>query len=441
MKFKRSTKYSSWGRVNKDIQRVFKYKDFSELKKVYRYVRSKNSKILAYGKGRSYGETCINSNGYIFDTTHSNKVIEFDEQSGVIRCLSGITFEELVKFTLPKGYFLPVSPGSKYVSLGGAIANDVHGKNHIKEGSLGCHIKSLCIKRSDMDGQLICSAVKNSELFFSTIGGLGLTGIIEWAEINLKKVNSSFMLVENEPFYGLQEFINKSAKFETNYEYVVAWVDCFSKKGLRGIITAANHSNDNNFEIRKKLKLRVPFELPRFILNRVTIKIFNIFYFYIKLLKKKNSKVYFDDYFYPLDNLKDWNKMYGSRGFYQYQFVIPISAKNELESIFKLIKDSKQGSFLSVLKVFGDIKSGGFMSFPSEGYTLALDFPNKGQKTMKLFNEIDEIVKSCGGALYPAKDSRKECAMILKKKNSYHKFVNNIDPLIESNFSRMLFDE
>lgn len=441
MKYKTLKKLTSWGRINKDPQKVFFPKSLQEIKYILNKVKSSNSNVLAYGKGRSYGETCLNSDGYIVKTTLLNKVIDFDINTGIIKCEAGITLAELIKIILPRGFFLPVTPGSKFVTLGGAVANDVHGKNHIHSGSFGCFVESFSLFRSNSDENIVCTRNENKDLFFATIGGLGLTGVIEWVEVKLKKINSSYLSLVNEKFLGIDQFIEKTEYYDNQYEYVVAWVDCFNKKGIRGIITAANHINDSNIEIKNRKFLRIPIDFPSFVLNNISIKIFNYFYYYYHLLKPKFSTVYFDEYFYPLDNIKDWNKMYGKKGFYQYQFVIPMSAKKELKLIFDLIRTKKQGSFLAVLKIFGSKKSGGLISFPEEGYTLALDFPNKGDKTLELFKEIDQIVKSCGGSLYPAKDSRKECAEIIKNKTNFKNFAQNIDPIIQSNFSKEFFNE
>jgi L-gulonolactone oxidase len=358
--------------------------------------------------GRSYGDTNLSDGDALLVTTGADRIVSADWSKGVIRAQAGLSLDSLLQICVPKGWFLPVTPGSKFVTLGGAVANDVHGKNHHISGSFGAYVKALCLKRSDKPDPIICTPKKNRKLFFATIGGLGLTGIIQWIEISLKPIGSAFLNVENIPFSNLDGFFELTAQSQS-WEYNVAWVDCFAKgrKLGRGIFSRANFKDDGALLAHNgDQKLDWKIQTPRWFLNKFTIKQFNRLYRWRPGARFKGV-AHYDPFFYPLDSIANWNRLYGKKGFFQHQCLIPHeNAEAAVTQLLELIEQSGQGSFLAVLKSHGPETSGGFMSFCGEGISLALDFPNKGKKTYLLLENLDKIVAEFGGRLYPAKDGR-----------------------------------
>ena len=415
----------SWGNIyNTKNSKVLEINDFNKIS------LSNPNSYLPYGLGRSYGDSCLNSDGIYLDTSNCKKILNYDEKNGVVECESGITVGELSKLTMPE-WFVPVSPGTKFVTIGGAIANDVHGKNHHANGTFGMHVISFELIRSSGE-VLFCDKKNNYELFKATIGGLGLTGLISKVKIQLTKSGSYYIDQETIKFKSLVQYFDISDKFDSLYDYSVAWVDCINGNEVRGVYMGGNFSKNKGKDKKFKLKLSVPFYFPYKLLNNFTIRIFNIFYYY--LTKSGYSKIFYENFFYPLDSIHNWNKIYSKKGFYQFQFVIDKSKKNELQKIFNEIKEEGIGSFLAVLKTFGNLKSPGMLSFPKEGYTLALDFPNHGEKTVKFLNKMEKKIISIGGKIYPAKD-------ILMSPESFHKsyetrdFINYKDKNFKSDMS------
>lgn len=365
---------------------------------------------LAYGMGRSYGDVCLNEGNNLILSERLNKLIFFDKENGIIRAEAGISFHELLKVIVPFGYFLPVTPGTQFVTLGGAVANDVHGKNHHSAGTFGNFVTSIKLKRSN--GKILnLSESDNKELFIATIGGLGLTGFILEVEFKLKAVNNHLIDVEYFPFSNLDEFFNISNDKEDKFEYTVAWLDCLSDgtKNNRGILICGNHASNSSSNInlkRGKLPLSVPFYFPSFVLNPLTMRVFNDVYFYIHKQKSKVTQIHYEPFFYPLDGVKNWNRIYGRKGFTQFQCVLPNSNNNEfMKELLKRVKKKNLGSFLTVLKQFGDIPSKGMLSFPREGATICLDFALGKPGVLQYVEELASFVTEAGGALYPAKDA------------------------------------
>ena len=398
--------------------------------------------LLAYGNGRSYGDSCLNVQGTVIDSRSLNRFIDFNEETGVLKCEAGITFADILAIIVPKNWFLPVTPGTKFVTLGGAIANDVHGKNHHADGTFGKHVVSFELMRSDGD-KLLCSTSENSNFFNATIGGLGLTGFINWAEIQLIKIPSPFIKVETTAFHGLEEFYTLSQEANSKHRYSVAWIDCASagKNFARGLFMAGDHSdkpanhNKPTKAVQAEPKLSIPFNFPKKALNRYSIKAFNALYFNKNsMMSAGTSYQHYDSFFYPLDGIGDWNRIYGNQGFYQYQFVLPFDKKEVLEEILNKIVDSGLGSFLAVLKEFGDIKSPGMLSFPRPGICLALDFANHGKVTLKLAEELDKLIVNAGGAVYPAKDIRMSSEAFQSYFPRLEEFKPFIDPKFTSDF-------
>ena len=365
--------------------------------------------VLPYGTGRSYGDSCLNNSGSIISTHYLNHFISFDQKTGVLRCESGVTLENILQLILPRGWILPVMPGTQYITVGGAIANDVHGKNHHVKGSFGCHVIQFELLRSNQE-RFICSAEKNADFFSATIGGLGLTGLITWVELQLAPLRSEIVTTQTIPFRGLEEFIETNKRYGRDHEFISSWLDCQStgKNFGRGLFFAANFSEESSLQkIKIKPKKSVPFYFPSMTLNKFTIKYFNAIYFSAnKKHQEKNRIQHFTQQLFPLDNLLHWNRIYGKRGFLQYQCVIPHeNGLSAIRSLLKKITASNQGSFLSVLKTLGDITSPGMLSFPRPGISLALDFSFKGTKTLTLLKHLDDIVMQADGRVYPAKDA------------------------------------
>ncbi len=399
--------------------------------------------LLAHAYGRSYGDSCLNENGVVLDVSHLQRFLAFDEEQGLLRCEAGVSLAQILDLIVPRGWFLPVSPGTRFVSVGGAIANDIHGKNHHRAGTFGCHVTRFELLRSNGE-RLICSPNEHSDLFKATIGGLGLTGLILWAEFRLKRIHNPFIDVESIRYDSLDEFMQLCAESDQDFEYTVAWVDCLAseKKLGHGIFMRGNHNQDPQYAHRplpRKLPLAVPFDLPSFTLNTLTLKIFNYLYDHAQLKKRVARTVPYEPFFYPLDAIRDWNRMYGRRGFFQYQCVVPYNQGYEvMREILLRISRSGQGSFLAVLKKFGDVPSPGLLSFPRPGLTLALDFANQGQKTLRLFDDLDRLVRASGGALYPAKDARMRGEDFQLYFPRWREFTRSIDPRFSSSFWRRM---
>jgi FAD/FMN-containing dehydrogenase len=396
--------------------------------------------ILPFGNGRSYGDSCLNVGGALLQTRALDRFIRFDRETGVLACESGVLLADILRLVVPTGWFLPVVPGTCYVTVGGAIANDVHGKNHHCAGTFGRHVRRFELLRSD-GARLICSPGENSEWFAATVGGLGLTGTITWAELQLRPIQGPRLEVESTRFANLDEFFSLSAESERIYEYTVAWIDCLGRgKQLgRGILQCANHAQDVpvTAETVPGRKIAVPFPLPVSLVNGMSLRVFNTVHYHRQRRRVARTSEYFQKFFFPLDGILHWNRLYGPAGFYQYQCVVPMPVAREATGeLLDTIARSGLGSFLAVLKHFGSHGSAGMLSFPREGVTLALDFPNKGAAVERLFESLDRIVSMAGGTLYPAKDGRMPGALFRSGYPRWREFSQYIDPACSSSFWR-----
>lgn len=397
-----------------------------------------NPLSLCYGMGKSYGDVCLNEGGTIFDITNLNHIIDFDEKNGIIKCEAGITLDKILEFVVPKGWFLPVTPGTKFITLGGAVANDVHGKNHHTAGTFGSHVTEIELLRSD-NITYKCTKNENRELFCATIGGLGLTGLIKSVEFGLIPIETPFMYVENIKFDNLDAFFDLNEESEKLFPYTVSWVDCTTKgkKMGRGIYMRGRHATKS--EVNKSFEMKegaIPFPIEARFINNFTVKTFNKLYYSKQLSKISTQIVPFEPYFYPLDMINGWEKAYGKNGFLQHQFVLPYdNCKKNMQQIFEVIVNSGMSSFLTVLKSFGDAKSPGMLSFPKKGITLAIDYRMEGNKTLELLNKIDKLVSKNNGRLYPGKDAR-------MSREHFHQFYPNFGEFQsykDSNFSSSFY--
>ena len=393
--------------------------------------------MLPVGAGRSYGDVCLLSEGTLLGARGMDHLLHFDPATGILRCEAGVTLAEILDFAVPRGFFLPVTPGTKYVTVGGAIANDIHGKNHHLAGTFGSHVLQFELVRSD-GSRILCSHRDNRDWFATAIGGLGLTGLITWAEVRLRPIASRNITYRGDKFQGLAEFVELSRQ-AANVEYTVAWLDCVSTGSnfARGIFMQGTHASEPGSRHRsKEPKLVFPIDLPEFALNKFSIGLFNTLYYNKQRARTVHSTVDYEPFFYPLDSVLKWNKMYGRRGLLQFQCVLPWDAdQHGMTQILKSITNSGLASFLAVLKVFGDVPSPGLLSFPKPGLTLALDFPVR-DTTFDLMDRLASITLEHGGRLYPAKDACMTAAQYQAFFPEWEQFAAYVDPAFDSAFWR-----
>lgn len=430
-----NSSYQSWGRYPLATQQVRTPSWLKDLQ-----LQVENSTVLPYGQGRSYGDCCLNDGGTIIATSELDRLISFCPDTGVLRCEAGATLQQINHFSIPRGWFLPVTPGTQFVSIGGAIANDVHGKNHHSAGTFGRHVLSFELLRSD--GECMrCAPDENGEMYCATIAGLGLTGFITRVEIKLQKVAGPFINVELVKFNSLDEFFEISADSAGKFEYTVAWMDCLAtgEQLGRGIFMLGNHSERKGELVESGWKnlLTVPIDLPGFALNKLSVKAFNTLYYNKQRSRTVQIVQYYESFFYPLDAVQDWNRIYGKRGFFQFQALIPtVKGRGAVRDLIDTVARSGRASFLVVFKEFGDIESPGMLSFPRPGVTLCFDFPNEGQKTFTLLKQLEGIVSESGGALYPSKDACMSPDSFQQFYPNWVDFKEYIDPGFSSSFWR-----
>jgi FAD/FMN-containing dehydrogenase len=391
--------------------------------------------VLPYACGRSYGDSCLNDGGTLLDVTGLNRFIAFDEARSLLRCEAGVTLAEILALVVPRGWFVPVVPGTRWVSVGGAIANDIHGKNHHRAGTFGSHVACLELLRSNGE-RVLCSPESNAELFRATIGGLGLTGVILWAEIRLKPIAGAAITMERIRFSGLSEFFQLSST-DHQYEYTVAWIDCLArgKRLGRGLFMRGDHAPGESRALNG-FGRSIPAELPFGLINRATVAGFNALYYRSQLRSTRRSTAPYEPFFFPLDGIANWNRLYGKQGLLQYQCVIPEPAENSIASMLRQIAESGEAPSLAVLKRFGSLRSPGMLSFPRPGITLAVDFANRGPRTLALMERLDEVVLDSGGAVYPAKDARMSTTSFRRFFPCWESFTRYVDPKFSSSFWR-----
>ncbi len=406
---------------------------------------------LPFGCGRSYGDVCLNDSNNLISTKQLNHFIRFDRNTGILCVEAGVTLDTVLKVIVPEGWFVPVTPGTRFVTLGGMLANDVHGKNHHNAGTIGCHITQFELYRSNGE-RYLCSPTNNESLFKATIGGLGLTGLITWVEIKLIKISNDLISTSAVKIENLKHYFE--LEYENESEYSVAWIDTVASAEQlgRGVFFIGEHDRSNYLNDSNNLQkhhfkkpLSVPFNMPNKTLNKYTVKLFNAMYIRKAISNNKantqsrNELSHYEKYFYPLDNVLHWNRIYGKTGLYQHQCVVPErDAYDSLTEMLKLVSKQNNASFLSVLKKFGNIQSPGLLSFPRPGYTLAMDFSRSGKETAKMLENLNDIVSSVGGAIYPAKDAVMSKSVFEQSFSKINEFVKYIDPKFSSSFWRRL---
>lgn len=373
---------------------------------------SDSEHLIPRGMGRCYGDSALQN--HILSTLELHCFLAFDENTGIVSCQSGVTFDDILRVFVPRGWFLPVTPGTKFVTVGGALASDVHGKNHHTKGTFSDHVLSFQLITPDAK-EVNCSREENELLFRLTCGGMGLTGLITTVTFKLQRIETAYIRQEQIKAKNLDEIISLFEE-SASYTYSMAWIDCLSKGKnmgrsimMRGenatLAELDNSKRQNPLKVHQQGKLNVPFYFPSFMLNSLSVKIFNAFYYHKQWQKSVMSLVHYDPFYYPLDAIHNWNRIYGKNGFTQYQFVIPKeNGRDGLEAIISYIGKHNMGSFLTVLKLFGN-QPDNFLRFPMEGYTLAMDF--KIQPKLWVFLDgMDEMVQKYGGRVYLTKDVR-----------------------------------
>ncbi|MBN9019786.1 MAG: FAD-binding oxidoreductase [Rhizobiales bacterium] len=434
--FVATDRLQSWGRVTRPSQNVASPHFADELPSL---VAGAGDTRLGVGLMRSYGDSNLNPNGSVIRMTGLDRIHHFDPASRVLRADAGLSLDSLIRTVLPHGLFPAVVPGTRFVTLGGAVGNDIHGKNHHRFGTFGNHVRRLSLMRSD-GRRIELGPDDESGLFAATIGGLGLTGLIEWVEIALRAIPGAMIDAETIPFESLEEFFALADESITTHEHTVSWIDCTRIDGtkMRGLFMRGNCSADPDRPPHAaRPRLGMPLELPRFALNPLTLSLFNETYYRFGRLRAGRSKVHYAPFFFPLDGIMHWNRLYGRDGMFQYQCAVPPGASLDATAeLLKIIAASGEGSFLAVLKTFGSNASPGLLSFPREGTTLALDFRNRGRQTLELLAQLDAVVFEAGGRLYPAKDGRMSARMFQSGYPRLEAFTAHVDPHFSSAFWR-----
>lgn len=413
----------------------------------HRYVEIEalpNTTFLPRGLGRSYGDVCVNDGASLLHTFRRDRLISFDITSGIIECEAGASLADIAQVALQQGWFLPVTPGTRFVTLGGAIANDVHGKNHHSAGTFGRFVRSMTLRRTDGTHALQL----NDALFKATVGGLGLTGLIDSAKLQLTRVpgpgiaQSSMLFGRNDPFSSIDQYLAMESA-SSDWTYTVGWIDTMHHN-LRGVLFRGKHcEGPPDWCAPIPAKLAMPLDAPKWLLGNWSAKLFNAAYFRSQALKTATqSTLPLWPFFYPLDAVTAWNRAYGQRGFVQYQFVVPkANARDSIVHILKHLRESRVASYLAVIKSFGDIASPGLMSFPMPGVTVTLDIAGPGDRERRALDRADAMVADVGGRVYPAKDARMSSVMFQKFFPQWRELEAMRDPMISSSFWRRVTEQ
>ena len=426
---------SSWGRLSAEPHHVFSARDLPALQQALRHSSNPG---LAHGMGRSYGDACLNPGGTLWLTGGLDHFIAFNEDNGRLVCEAGVLLRDIQRLAVPRGWMLPVTPGTQLVTVGGAIANDVHGKNHHVLGSFGDHVLRLTLLRTN--GETIeCGPHERSDWFAATVGGVGLTGIITQAELQLRRTPGPWLDTETLAYANLDEFFQLADASEAHWEHTVSWIDCISGGGGRGVFMRGNPIVTAPRPLPTAQQRTMPLVSPVSLVNRLSLRPFNMVYYHLKKWRAGRAITHYEPFFYPLDNLLEWNRMYGPRGFFQYQSVVPRAVgRDAIQAMLREIARSGDGSFLAVLKTFGNRQPVGMLSFAQPGVTLALDFPNHGARTHRLFERLDAIVREAQGRIYLAKDARMPRELFEAGYPRLPEFLPYRDPGISSGLSRRL---
>lgn len=420
---------SGWGRTMPGVATVRTVSSESE---VIEALTSSNA-IIARGLGRSYGDPAQVSGGTVL-RCDMNDVGPINDR-GVLEVGAGATLDELLAMSMPQGWFLPVTPGTRQVTIGGAIAADVHGKNHHVDGSFASHV--LAMRLVTPIGAVTISPDHDPALFWATMGGMGLTGVVTSVTLTMLKIETDRVLVDTERFSNLDEVMSEMTSGDHDHRYSVAWVDCMTRGANlgRAVLTRGEHARTTDVEsvslrAPAPAKLRIPLNAPNGLLNPLTIRVFNEAWFRSSPKHQVAKLESVSTFFHPLDGVRDWNRLYGRRGFVQYQFCVPESASETVRHAIELLASSGVASFLAVLKRFGPA-SPGPLSFPMPGWTLALDLPVGPKSLPRILDDLDELVLSAGGRIYLAKDARlspEKMRAMYPELDTFREVKNRVDP-------------
>jgi decaprenylphospho-beta-D-ribofuranose 2-oxidase len=369
---------------------------------------------VARGLGRSYGDAAQCAGGVVIDTSGLDSVIDSDLEAGWVRVGGGTSLDSLMRILVPAGWFVPVTPGTRHVTVGGAIAADIHGKNHHRDGTFCSHITRLSLSTPASRREV--SADADPELFWATAGGMGLTGVVLDATIRLVRIDTSYMLVDTERADDIDDCMSQLTEHDSRHRYSVAWVDCLARGGRlgRAVLTCGDHARFDDLPAGARSKARafdprplfqVPFKAPSGMLSPTTAAAFNEAWYRKAPRKRLGQCQPMTSFFHPLDGVGEWNRLYGRRGFVQYQFVVPLAAASTVRTVIERLSQERVASFLTVLKRFGPSNPGP-LSFPIEGWTLALDLPLRSPGLGPLLDSLDVVVAEAGGRVYLAKDAR-----------------------------------
>jgi decaprenylphospho-beta-D-ribofuranose 2-oxidase len=375
--------------------------------------------LIPRGMGRSYGDSALAS--VVIDTTRLNHLLAFDDSTGLLRCGAGVTFKDILDVFVPRGWFIPAVPGTRFITVGGAIASDVHGKGHHQEGSFSSHLRAVNVLLGS--GEMIeCSPVVHQDLFKATCGGMGLTGVITEATIQLQRIGSAYLRETTVKSDSLVETIRILRERDTA-NYSVAWLDCLTTGAQRGrgLVMSGEFLVDGKLAARPASGPGIPVDFPEGLLNRTTMRLFNTFYYHRKLRRETSRDCHYTTFFFPLDAIGQWNRIYGRSGFVQYQFVVPTDREDALDEVHRRIVASGRGSFLAVLKSFGPGNDHP-LSFPMAGLTLAVDFRWEPALASWL-DELDAIVVEAGGRIYLTKDCRMSLEVFRRAYPQWTSFV------------------
>jgi decaprenylphospho-beta-D-ribofuranose 2-oxidase len=441
---------TGWGRIDPTVAHLARPVRDLDVAALLQAVPARG--VIARGLGRSYNNAAQNDGGLVIEMTGLNRVLSLDPDTGVVICEAGVSLEQLMRTGLPAGWFVPVSPGTRQVTVGGAIAADVHGKNHHRAGSFARHVYWFDLLLPGGQEQRV-TPQEDAELFWATAGGMGLTGVITRAAVQLKKVETAKVKVDTVRTADLDETMACLNEADTRYGYTVAWLDCLASGAHlgRSVVTNGDFAEVGELPVRDRrdplafrpsARLRAPGAVPPGLINRYTVALANETW-YRKAPRRRDGEIQtIGAFFHPLDGIKNWNNVYGPGGFRQYQFVVPFGAEETLQYIVERISAARAPSFVTVLKRFGP-GDDGYLSFPMPGWTLALDFPTRTPGLDALLRQLDDDVVSVGGRVYLAKDSRvspEVLAEMYPRLPDFRKLRGELDPAgqLNSDLSRRL---
>lgn len=396
-----------------------------------------SSALLPRGLGRAYGDAAVpaSPDDLVVETTRADRILSFDPTTGRLTCEAGLSLAELLRVFLPRGFFPPVTPGTKFVTVGGCVASDVHGKNHHRDGSFGAFVLGLKLHTAD-GSQVLCGPARERELFLATVGGMGLTGLIAEVTFALHRVESPWIVLETEQMSGIEHMLDGLRASAHDWPYTVGWIDCLARgRALgRGILMRGRHASAaeaGGRALRARPTLRVPFDAPEWLLSPLCMRAFNRVYYARRGAGRERRLVSYEQFFYPLDALPGWNRLYGRRGFLQYQCAIPHAAGvAPVAALLETLSSRGAASFLAVIKDFGP-GSEAYLSFPVAGTTLSLDLPYRGGPTEALIHELNVGLVKAGGRVYLAKDAvtrAEDFALMMPRLASFEAVRDRWDP-------------